>query len=112
MLFQRTGAANAYEVRGLILGKYRDMGYEGGVLGFPKSNELDSTAGGKYNLFDNGNLYWSAATGAWPVLSGPIMDAWAQENYENGRLGFPISEQRSEGAALVQDFKGGTIRVG
>ncbi|WP_235174838.1 LGFP repeat-containing protein [Tomitella biformata] len=110
ILFQKNGA-DAYEVRGLILDKYKELGYEASVLGFPQTSELDAV-GGKFNRFDKGNLYWSPASGAWSVLNGSVMDAWAAKGYEGGELGFPISDQRIEGTAVVQDFQHGQVGVG
>lgn len=109
-LFQKNGG-DAFEVKGLILEKYGVLGFEASALGFPLTNEMDAV-GGRFNRFDSGNIYWSPASGAWSVLNGPIMDAWRDKGYEGGELGFPISDQRNEGAAVVQDFQHGQIRVG
>ena len=110
VLFQKNGA-DAFEVRGMILDKYKDLGFEGGQLGFPQTNERDAV-GGKFNRFDHGNVYWSPASGAWSVMNGPIMDAWRDKGYEGGELGFPVSDQRSEAGAVVQDFQRGQVKVG
>src|SRR5699024_846658 len=66
---------------------------------------------GKFSAFENGNLYWSPLTGAHPVLDGPLMDAWADEDYEAGRYGFPTGSQREDDGRSEQDFQFGTIVV-
>ena len=80
-------------MQGRIFDKYGKTGYEGGYLGFPTSNEIGAARGGRFNRFSGGNIYWTAAKGAFAVPSGPIFDAWATVGFEGGRLGYPISDQ-------------------
>lgn len=103
----------AHSVQGMIMGKYGELGYENGWLGFPKTGEIPVKDGGRFNEFEGGNIYWSPLTGAWPVRNGPIFDAWKDAGYENGRLGFPISDEFPIAGGVQQNFQGGFVtRVG
>ncbi|RVW02157.1 alpha/beta hydrolase-fold protein [Rhodococcus xishaensis] len=109
MYWTRDTGANA--VLGLIMGKYAEMGFENGWLGFPQTSEVPIKDNGRFNRFQNGNIYWSPASGAWAVQNGPIFDAWASEGYENGRLGYPISDQFDIPGGVQQNFQFGVITI-
>ncbi|BCN41910.1 alpha/beta hydrolase-fold protein [Prescottella equi] len=100
-----------HSVQGLIIKKYGELGWEGGWLGLPLTNEIGIRDFGAFNRFQGGNIYWSPASGAWSVKNGPIFDAWAKENYENGRLGYPISDQFDVPGGVQQKFQHGVITV-
>ncbi|AOW93790.1 esterase [Rhodococcus sp. WMMA185] len=104
-------ANGAHSVQGLIMDKYAELGYEGGWLGFPKTNEVAVGAGGRFNEFEGGNIYWSPLSGAWAVENGPIFDAWASVGYEAGRLGFPISDKFAIPGGVQQNFQFGNITL-
>lgn len=58
----RTGA---HEVHGTIRDKYKELGWEGGVLGYPTSDEY-AIPGGRRNDFEGGSILWDARTNtAW-----------------------------------------------
>lgn len=103
--------AGTNAVQGLIMRKYAELGYENGWLGFPMTSENVVKDGGRFNRFQNGNIYWSPASGAWSVKNGPIFDAWKSAGYENGRLGFPISDQFDIAGGVQQNFQHGVITV-
>jgi hypothetical protein len=65
-LYYNQGTNEVYWVHGEILLKYNSLGRENGFLGLPKSDEQDvsGVAGGRWNQFTSGNIYWSATTGA------------------------------------------------
>ncbi|NLU84789.1 alpha/beta hydrolase-fold protein [Rhodococcus sp. HNM0569] len=98
-------------VQGMILGKYAELGWEGGWLGFPKTSEIPVKDGGRFNEFEAGNIYWSPLSGAWSVENGPIFEAWKTEGYENGRLGFPISDKFAIPGGVQQNFQFGYITL-
>ncbi|WP_159046432.1 DUF2599 domain-containing protein [Streptomyces sp. MMG1121] len=100
-----------YQVGGDILAKYQSMGGQSGPLGCPTSDELATPNGrGRYNTFDGGSIYWTAATGAHPVW-GAIRDKWAALGWETGTLGFPVSDELAnpDGQGKRQQFEGGTV---
>ncbi|CAH0124695.1 alpha/beta hydrolase-fold protein [Rhodococcoides fascians] len=105
--------AGVHSVQGMILGKYGELGWESGPLGFPKSNEIGPIRdGGRFNQFETGNIYWSPVSGAWSMPYGPIFDAWGSVGYEGGRLGYPTSDQFDiDGGGKQQNFQFGIITV-
>ncbi|GAB3622145.1 hypothetical protein GCM10027418_02270 [Mariniluteicoccus endophyticus] len=98
-------------VRGAIYDKWASMGWENSALGYPTSGErCGYRDSGCYQTFQGGSMYWSPATGAHPVW-GAIGDLWASMRWENGRLGYPTSDEfcglRDGGCG--QHFQGGSI---
>lgn len=57
-----SASSGAHEVQGPIRAKWEELGWEGGIMGFPISAEMDKD-GGKIQHFQRGSLYWSSATG-------------------------------------------------
>lgn len=104
-------ANGTHRVQGMIMGKYAELGYEGGWLGFPKTSEIAVKDGGRFNQFEGGNIYWSPLSGAWAVENGPIFDAWKSAGYEGGRLGFPISDKFAIPGGVQQNFQTGYVTV-
>ncbi|MFE3289576.1 alpha/beta hydrolase-fold protein [Rhodococcus sp. NPDC059234] len=109
MYYSPTTGTNA--VQGLIMGKYGQLGFENSWLGFPKTSEIGVKDGGRFNRFEGGNIYWSPLSGAWAIKNGPIFDAWGSQNYENGRLGFPVGDERPIPGGVQQDFQFGNITL-
>ncbi|MEU7630131.1 alpha/beta hydrolase-fold protein [Nocardia sp. NPDC049220] len=105
---EKTGV---HHVHGLILGKYAQMGYENSWLGFPLVEEQPLKDLGRFIGFEGGNLYWSPVSGVWAVQNGPVMDAWREAGYENGKLGYPISDQFPIPDGVQQNFQAGFITV-
>ena len=65
--FERGGVywsagTDAHVVTGAIRGFYAGMGYEGGVLGYPASEETPM-AGGVYQDFEGGRVFWTPERG-------------------------------------------------
>jgi uncharacterized protein with LGFP repeats len=96
-------------VRGAVRDEWRAVGAEWGVLGYPKSDEVQ-TGGrpGAVNLFEGGSVYWSAGTGA-HAMYGAILQAWGSQGYEAGRLGFPRTDEFDAPDGRKQEFQGGNI---
>jgi len=100
--------------------KYQSLGGASGFLGKAVTGELPMPYGnGRYEQFQHGNIYWSAATGAHDVY-GPILNEYfltAAERDAHGNsvqvgLGLPTTDvvglQSMPGAEAVV-FQGGTI---
>jgi uncharacterized protein with LGFP repeats len=101
-------ATGAQRVIGGIGATWARYGGANGGLGYPVTGEsCGLRGGGCYQLFQGGSIYWSPATGAHVVL-GAIRDAWARQGLENGRLGYPTSDEKFFGSYL-QEFQGGKI---
>lgn len=91
-LYYYAPGAGAHEVRGAILGTYALLGYERSRLGFPTTGELATPDGdGRYQVFENGSVYWSPLTGAHEI-SGDIRAKWGSIGYEESILGYPVSD--------------------
>jgi uncharacterized protein with LGFP repeats len=101
----------AFEVHGDILKKYGNYNYEQGFLGYPLSDELEAGAkNGKFQRFEGGSIYWTRNTGAHEV-HGDIFKKWEEENWEQGKLGYPISDQLDlpNGEGKYSKFEHGRI---
>jgi len=80
-------------VTGAILDRYLSLGAEGGLLGYPTTDELPTSGGsGRYNNFQNGSIFWSYGTGAHEI-HGAIGSKWASLGWEKSWLGFPTSDE-------------------
>ncbi|MEU1409321.1 hypothetical protein ABZ471_45065 [Streptomyces sp. NPDC005728] len=109
-----TSETGAHPVWGAIRDKWRDLGWEGGKLGFPKDDELTNPDGqGKRQEFEGGTVYWhpSRSNGAHPVW-GRIGDKWGAAGWEQGPYGYPVTDEipglNSEDG-YAQQFENGPI---
>lgn len=99
-------AASAYspEVTGAIGAKYYSIGGPSSQLGFPITNEINTT-GGVEQHFQYGRIFWSPIGGAHP-LWGAINGKW----YSGHDSGWPIRDEESLGnGAIAQHFTNGTM---
>ncbi|WP_106215661.1 LGFP repeat-containing protein [Kineococcus rhizosphaerae] len=102
----------AHSVSGSFRELYGQFGYENGELGYPRSQELRSRAGGVYQQYQGGVMYWSPeeAESGPHVVRSAILIEYGQAGWENGCLGYPLTSQYSyEGYSTVQEFQGGMI---
>lgn len=105
-----TPATDAHENRGAIRERYADYGYERGILGYPTTDEIATRSGGRFQHFQHGSIYWHPDTGAHAIY-GSIFDKWAALGYENGPLGYPVSDEfdGAKPGGRVQRFQGGVV---
>ena len=98
----------AHFVRGAIRGQWAATGWENG-LGYPVTDEFCGLRGGGCGQhFPGGSLYWSPTTGA-HVVHGAIRNRWAAMGWENGRLGYPTTEEYGVRGGIAMRFQHGTI---
>lgn len=100
-----------YEVCGAIRDKYNELGGPNSFLLYPTSNELTNPDGhGKRSVFQNGPIYWSADSGAHPVVNH-FFAAWQRNGWEAGPLGYPTSDEivNPDNIGRRQHFQRGTI---
>jgi uncharacterized protein with LGFP repeats len=101
----------AFDVGGAIEHEY-DRAGGAAVFGNPTSPESDAGQGGKFQTFErNVSIYWSLGTDA-HFVGGLIRDKWGQTGWENGPLGYPISDEQKAGrdnAGRYSMFDGGSI---
>lgn len=102
----RVDPGRGRQIGGAIYDKWGNYGWENGVLGYPIEPELNANQGGKFNKFEHGTIYWKSSTGAHPVM-GQIYETWAANNYENGRFGFPVTDEENYGDGKRQKFENG-----
>lgn len=94
-------STGAHWVYGAILHEYIRAGGPG-VLGYPLNDESDAAGGGRFNAFQHGSIYFTAATGA-HIVRGRIRDQWMTLGAEQSYLGYPTSSENP-----VADPKGRT----
>lgn len=105
----RTQDGKNFAVQGEIAKKYGQMGTANSKLGYPIGEERQ-LKGGAFQEFENGKIYWSAATGAHVIYNGAIFDEWGKHNWENGAFGYPTEDQTDlAGTGQVVKFQGGQI---
>lgn len=104
----RTADGKNYWLRGEIAKKYGEMDTASSALGYPVGNER-LINGGAFQEFENGNIYWSATTGAHYILKGAIFNAWGTKQWEQGAYGYPTSDQTNTAGVSTVTFQHGTI---
>jgi len=107
-----TPATGAHALRGAILAGYLTLGGPAGPVGVPTTDELASAdSAGRYNHFTGSggvSIYWTATTGAHEV-KGAIRTRWAALGWEQGRLGYPTSNEYPVTGGGRSDFQRGSI---
>ncbi|GAB4584156.1 LGFP repeat-containing protein [Nocardia sp. IFM 10818] len=99
----------AHALTGVILQKYGQVGWENSPLGFPITDVAKTTTdNGLYGLFEGGAIYSTQKSGT-HVIWGSIRDEWVRNGAENGRYGFPTSDEYDYNGGKAQDFQGGKI---
>ena len=102
-------AAGTHESVGAIRSEWAQLGFEGGILGYPTTEAVTGLVnGGSYQNYQGGAIVSSPAAGTHESY-GPIRAAWASSGFEQGALGYPISEVYSVPNGTAQDFQGGRI---
>ena len=87
-----SAATGAHVVRGVILTKYKALGANASLLGYPTTDQMTSPDKvGLYNHFTKGAIYWSPAYGAHDVI-GAMETKWAAAGWELGVLGYPTTD--------------------
>lgn len=106
-----TYRCGAGRTQGDIDSRYQGLGGCGGFLGSSLTDETPAPDGvGRYNVFENGSIYWSPSTGAYEV-HGAIRDKWRDAGWEAGALGYPISNETAtpDGVGRFSVFEHGSI---
>ena len=102
-----SNSTGAHAVKGGILGKYANIKYEQGALGFPATDELKLN-GGASQVFQYGQIHWSPSTGA-RFTRGAIQQYWSAHGWQNGWLGWPTGDELTVKGGASQTFQHGTV---
>ncbi len=100
----------AHPVVNHFFAAWQRNGWEGGVLGYPTSDEYVNPDGiGRRQYFDGGTIYWK--TNEAYYVAGAIRDKWEQTGWEQGFLGYPISDETAtaDGVGRFNRFENGYI---
>ncbi|HTL34326.1 MAG TPA: hypothetical protein VL326_14465 [Kofleriaceae bacterium] len=104
-----TPTTGAFEVHGRIRDKWKDLGWEASVTGYPITDETTTPDGvGRYNVFEHASIYWSPTTDAHEV-HGVIRDKYKDLGWEAGQLGYPTSDEYAVTGGRRSDFEHGSI---
>src|SRR5687768_17137714 len=106
-----TSAATSAAWATPISDKYAQLGGAGGFLGQPTIAETSTPDRvGRFRHYEGGSIYWHPRTGAHEV-HGLIRNRWAQLNWEQGYLGYPITDEIDtvDGGGRVSRFEGGEL---
>jgi hypothetical protein len=101
-------------IRGAIRAKWDSLVPIGLIpfLGYPVTDELPAPDGiGRFNHFQNSSIYWKPSVSA-HVLYGPVRDLWANQGWERGPLGYPITDEvptSAESPNRFCDFENGVV---
>jgi uncharacterized protein with LGFP repeats len=105
-----SSATGAVATWGGIRGAWASLGSEKGKLGYPIANEVCGLVkGGCSQAFQGGAIHYAPGVGAFATW-GPIRKAWGATAYQNGKLGYPTSnESCGQVGSCDQSFQGGLI---
>jgi len=106
-----TPTTGAHEIHGSIRDKWAALSWERGFLGYPLTDECTTPDRiGRYTHFQGGSIYWTPSTGAHEV-HGAIRDKWAALSWENGHLGYPLTDECTTPDTIgrFNHFQGGSI---
>ena len=104
-----TAATGARTSAGAIRAAWGAQGFESGPLGYPVSDVRTAPNGAQSQGYENGAIYWTATTGA-RISAGAIRAAWGAQGWENGPLGYPVTDEYpSADGDVAQDYQGGRI---
>ncbi|CCH86172.1 exported protein of unknown function; putative LGFP repeats [Modestobacter italicus] len=88
-----SAATGVRRIEGAIGSRWAAQGWERGTLGYPTTDAVCGIRdGGCYQHFQGGSVYSYRYTGTW-VVGGAIRDRWAAQGWENGPLGYPMSDE-------------------
>jgi hypothetical protein len=101
-------ATGAHAIPASLFGKYSELGWEQGALGYPVT-DLTELDGGEVQGFQGGALYRHG--NCEPVwVHGAIRDRWGREGHESGPFGWPLADEEPlPGGEVRQRFEHGQI---
>jgi hypothetical protein len=109
-----TQTGGARPIPNSILVDWGALGYEGSKVGYPITYHTilkgpDGKPWGEVQGFEFGAIYRKYAYKHAISIWGEIRKLWADLGYENGKLGWPTSEEKGWARGTFQNFEGGKI---
>lgn len=65
---------------------------------------------GRRQVFTAGEVYWSPRTGA-HIVRGQILKTYLDNGGAGGRLGWPVTDETTDGGMIFSDFEHGRIKL-
>lgn len=98
-----------FDLVSLIDRKHAALGGDAGLLG-PAVGPEASLVGGRYRPYQRGAIYYRLPSGAYEV-HGAILDRYGRTGWENGPLGFPVTDEQSapDRRGRYSHFQSGSI---
>ena len=103
------GSDEAFATYGEYRSAWGRAGWGSGALGFPVSDVTCRSDGHCYQMFQNGGV--DAFEGRAFATYGEIRDEWGSSGWQDGVLGYPVSDVVRIENMLYQCFEHGTISV-
>lgn len=108
-----TASTDAHPVPASLRDYWGKSGWEAGPIGYPTNdhtvlNGPDGQPWGDVQGFENGALYRKYG-GETHWVHGEIGERWFRSGFENGKLGWPTSDEVMLHDAIYQDFENGRI---
>lgn len=113
-MYWKYGSPEAFSVQnGPIFDKWASLNWEQGSLGFPVADFTANPLNDGFRThFEHGTIYLEQGSNdAYVVMNGPIFDKWATLAWEQGELGYPVSDVRDgpKPGVIYQEFEDGFI---
>ncbi|MGX1773698.1 hypothetical protein ACWIGW_16420 [Nocardia brasiliensis] len=102
-------AGGAHPVVNHFFAAWQRQGWEGGMLGYPTTDEIPAANGGRRQEFQGAGIYWHFNSAF--AIGGAIRDKWATVGAEGGPLGYPTSDEIAvkKDSGRYNNFENGTI---
>lgn len=100
-------SVGAYAIPMALFGKYAELDWEQGPLGYPITVSTNLT-GGLVQGFQGGALYFrDDHEPVW--VHGSIRERWNRTGFEDGPLGWPVRDEQEAAGEVFQQFDNGRI---
>lgn len=104
-------AFGVHAVPSRIFGRYSELRWETGELGYPISDPQE-LEGGVCQAFQGGMLYFVNGIEKAFVVKGAIGNRWWELQRERGPLGYPLSDEITFETGIFQVYQGGHMYFG
>ena len=103
----------AQEVYGAIWARWKKLGWQRSILGYPTTGEMAAADGvGRYSHFQHGSIYYHRdADSSAHEIYGLIREKWSSLGWEQSFLGYPVTGviKAPDGIGQISHFQHGAI---